>query len=198
MIKAVKARRPYNGALRKEQAQMTRGRVLDAARRLLARGTYSSVTMEDIAKEAGVAYQTVYGIFGTKLRLAQSLIELGFPHVSDALKLFEPLRESTDPEVWFRTGARVNRLIYELCADLLRFMRESGDPGLLARYREREEQRLNGMIEYGVSAQLEGSGRLRAGVSPSEALAVIWALSGPDQYIQLVFDRGWTPARYEE
>ena len=27
---------------------------------------------------------------------------------------------------------------------------------------------------------------------------MIWALSGPDQYIQLVFDRGWTPARYEE
>ncbi len=138
MIKTVKAR-TYNGALRKEQAQMTRGRILDAARRLLLSGTYSSVTMEDIAREAGVAYQTVYGIFGTKLRLAQGLIEIGFPHVADALKLFDQLGPSDDPELGLRTGARVNRLIYELCADLLRFMRESGDPGLLARYREREE-----------------------------------------------------------
>jgi len=198
MIKAVKARRPYNGALRKEQAQMTRGRVLDAARRLLARGTYSSVTMEDIAKEAGVAYQTVYGIFGTKLRLAQSLIELGFPHVSDALKLFEPLRESTDPEVWFRTGARVNRLIYGLCADLLRFMRESSDPGLLARYREREEQRFKAIKVSGVGEMLERGGRLRAGISTSQAITTIWMLSGPDLYTQLVFDRGWTPSRYEQ
>ena len=198
MIRTVKAGRTYNGALRKEQAQMTRGRILDAARRLLTRGTYSSVTMEDIAREAGVAYQTVYGIFGTKQRLAQGLIEIGFPHVADALKLFDQLGPSDDSEVWFRTGARVNRLIYDLCADLLRFMRESGDPGLLARYREREEQRLMGMIQYGVPAQLERSGRLRAGISPSEAVAMIWALSGPDPYTQLVFERGWTPSRYEQ
>jgi TetR/AcrR family transcriptional regulator of autoinduction and epiphytic fitness len=198
MVKTVKARRTYNGALRQEQAQMTRGRILDAARRLLMSGTYSSVTMEDIAREAGVAYQTVYGIFGTKQRLAQGLIEIGFPHVADALKLFDELSSSDDPELWFRTGARVNRLIYELCADLLRFMRESGDPGLLARYRDREEQRLTGMIQYGVLRRLERSGRLRAGISPLEAVAVIWALSGPDQYTQLVFERGWTPSRYEE
>ena len=197
MVKAVKAHRSYNGTLRQEQAQMTRGRILDAARRLLINGTYSSVTMEDIAGEARVSYQTVYAIFGTKLRLAQGLIEIGFPHVTEALKLFDQLGPA-EPEVVLHTAARVSRLIYELCADLLRFMRESGDPGLLTHYREREEQRLKGMIQYGVSGQLERSGRLRAGMSPSEALAVIWALCGPDQYIQLVFDRGWTPARYEE
>ncbi len=198
MVKDVKARRTYNGALRREQAGMTRGRILDAARRLLASGTYSSVTMEDIAREAGVSYQTVYGIFGTKQRLAQGLIEIGFPHVADALKLFDQLGPSEDPVLGLRTSARVARLIYELCADLLRFMRESGDPGLLERYREREEQRLAGMIQYGVPDRLDRSGRLRAGISPSEAVAVIWTLSGPDQYTDLVFQRGWTPARYEE
>jgi AcrR family transcriptional regulator len=198
MVETVKARRAYNGALRKQQAQMTRGRILDAARRLLLSGTYSSVTMEDIAREAGVAYQTVYGIFGTKLRLAQDLIAIGFPHVGDALTLFDELGPSDDPELGLRTSARVSRLIYELCADLLRFMRESGDPGLLARYHESEAQRLQGMIEHGVPAQLEKSGRLRAGISPSEAVAVIWALSGPDQYTQLVFERGWSPTRYEQ
>src|SRR2546427_11133610 len=103
MIKAVKARRTYNGALRKQQAQMTRGRILDAARRLLTSGTYSSVTMEDIASEAGVAYQTVYAIFGTKQRLAQDLIEVGFPHVADALKLFDQLGPSDDLAVGLRT-----------------------------------------------------------------------------------------------
>jgi AcrR family transcriptional regulator len=198
MVETVKARRAYNGALRKEQAQLTRGRILNAARRLLLSGTYSSVTMEDIAGEAGVAYQTVYGIFGTKLRLAQDLIAIGFPHVGDALKLFDELGPSDNPELGLRTSARVSRLIYELCADLLRFMRESGDPGLLDRFHEREAQRLQGMIEHGVAALLERSGRLRAGISPSEALAVIWALSGPDQYTQLVFERGWTPSRYEQ
>ena len=156
------------------------------------------MTMEDIAKEAGVAYQTVYAIFGTKLRLAQGLIEVGFPHVVDALKLFDPLRQSDDPELGLRVGARVSRLIYEICADLLRFMRESGDPALLIHYREREEQRLLDMTQFGLPAMLERSGRLRPGMSPSEAVAVIWALTGPDQYTQLVFQRGWSPSRYEE
>ncbi|TAN32903.1 TetR/AcrR family transcriptional regulator [bacterium] len=198
MVKAVKTHRPYNGALRTEQARMTRGRILEATRRLLVSGTYSSVTMEDVATEAGVAYQTVYAIFGSKLRLAQSLIEIGFPHVAGALKLFDELGPADDPELGLRTTAHVSRLIYELCADLLRFMRESGDPGLLARYRDREEQRLIGMIQHRVPALLERSGRLRLGISPSESVAVLWALSGPDQFTKLVFDRGWTPARYEE
>jgi AcrR family transcriptional regulator len=198
MATTVKARRTYNGALRKAQAQMTRERILDAARRLLTNGTYSSVTMEDIAGEAGVAYQTVYGIFGNKQRLAQGLIEIGFPHVADALKLFDQLHKSAEPELGLRTTAHVSRLIYQLCADLLRFMRESGDPSLLARYREREEERLQAMIRYRVAALLERSGRLRPGISPSEAVAEIWTMSGPDPYTQLVFDRGWTPARYEE
>lgn len=198
MGKPVKTTRAYNGSLRTELAQLTRTRILEAARRLLVNGTYSSVTMEDIAKEAGVAYQTVYATFGTKLRLAQGLVDVGFPHVADALKLFDPVRQSDDPEVGLRTGARVSRLIYEMCADLLRFMRESGDPDLLAHYREREEQRLLDMNQFGLPAMLKRSGRLRAGMSPSEAVAVIWALTGPDQYTQLVFQRGWSPSRYEE
>jgi TetR/AcrR family transcriptional regulator, regulator of autoinduction and epiphytic fitness len=198
MAEAVKSRRRYNGSLRREQAQLTRGRVLDAARRLLVSGTYSSVTMEDIAREAGVAYQTVYGIFGSKLRLAEALIETGFPHVGEALKLFDELGPDAGPETEMRTGARVSRLIYGLCADLLRFMRESGDPGLLARYRDREEQRLISMNAYRVAERLEKSGRLRGHISPSDAIAVMWALCGPDLYTQLVFDRGWTPDRYEE
>lgn len=198
MVKAVKTGRTYAGALRSEQAQMTRRRILEAARRLLASGTYSSVTMEEIAKEAGVAYQTVYAIFGSKPGLAHGLVEVGFPHVDDALKLFTDLPESADVEVWLRTAAHVNRLIYEMCADLLRFMRESGDPGLLARYRDRQEQVFREMNRFGVQAMLENSGRLRTGVSPSEAVAAIWSLSGPDPYTELVFQRGWTPSRYEE
>ena len=198
MVKAVKSSRTYSGGLRREQAQMTRQRILDAARRLLTGGTYSSVTMEDIAKEAGVAYQTVYAIFGSKPGLAHGLVEVGFPHVDDALKLFGDLRGSADVELWLRTSARVNRLIYEICADLLRFMRESGDPSLLARYRERQEQVFREMTQFGLPAILESSGRLRAGISPSEGVAVIWSLSGPDPYTELVFQRGWTPSRYEE
>lgn len=199
MVRAVKGKRTYNAQLRQEQAQVTRQRILDAARRLLVRGTYSSVTIEEIAREAGVAYQTVYSIFGTKLRVAQAIIETGFPDVADALKLFDSLGDSTEPEVWLRTSARVSRRIYEYCADLLRFMRESGDPGLLGRYRQRQEEVFVSMAEhYGIARALPRSGRLRTSISPTEVVAVIWSMISPDMYSQLVFDRHWTPERYEE
>jgi len=195
MAKAVKRKRPYNASLRQEQAQMTRSRVLDAARRRLAKGTYSSVTIEDIAKEAGVSYQTVYSVFGTKLGLAEEIIRVGF-HFEGVEELAAQLRESTDPEVWLRGTAQISRRIQETCADLLRFMRESGDPELLGRYHQHQELRLT--QEGFLPVALEKSGRLRARISQTEILAVIWAMTGPDMYSMLVFERGLTPSRYEE
>ena len=175
---------------------MTRRRILEAARRLVAAAGYSTMTMDDIAKEAGVAYQTVYSVFGTKLRLAEAIIEAGWPHIDEALKLIEEARESADPTVWLRTAAQITRRVYEPCADLARFMRESGDPVLLARYRKVEDERFSQLGE--VANFLEGSGRLRSTISSSEATAVLWAMTGADCYSQLVFQRSWKPARFEE
>jgi AcrR family transcriptional regulator len=196
MARDVKERRSYNATLRQEQAQMTRRRILEAARRLVAAASYSTVTMDDIAKEAGVAYQTVYSVFGTKLRLAEAMIEAGWPHIDEALKLVEQARESADPTVWLRTAARITRRINEPCGDLARFMRESGDPVLLARYRKVEDERFSQLDE--VANFLERSGRLRSTITSSETLAVLWAMTGADCYSQLVFQRRWKPARFEE
>lgn len=195
MPKEVKPKRPYNASLRQEQAEMTRTRILDAARKRLAEGTYSSVTIEDIAKEAGVSYQTVYSVFGTKLGLAEEIIRVGF-HFEGVEELVAQLSESTDPEVWLRGTAQISRRIQETCADLLRFMRESGDPELLARYHQHQELRL--AQEGFLPEALERSGRLRADMSQDEVLAVLWAMTGPDVFSMLVFERGMTPSRYEE
>ena len=175
---------------------MTRRRILEAARRLVAAVGYSTVTMDAIAKEAGVAYQTVYSVFGTKLRLAEAMIEAGWPHIDEALELVNEARESADPTVWLRTAARITRRINEPCGDLARFMRESGDPVLLARYRKVEDERFSQLHE--VTNFLERSGRLRSTITSSEALAVLWAMTGADWYYQLVLQRRWKPERFEE
>jgi AcrR family transcriptional regulator len=193
---AVKAKRPYNATFRQAQANATRLRIIETARRLLVAGTYSAVTMEDIAKEAGVAYQTVYAIFGTKLQLAQAMVDLGFPHVEEAAKLFDEARGSLDPEVWLRVTARVFRRIFEPCADLVRFMLESGDPALQQRHRQSEESRLRRLRE--VTDALVRGGRLRSGIVAADALDVLWVMTGPDCYWKFVFQRGWTPDRFEQ
>ena len=196
MAKTVKgeSKRAYNATLRKELAQMTRQRIIDAARRLLVKGTYSTVKMDDIASEAGVAYQTVYSVFGTKLRLAQAMIESEL-QVDGLDDLIAKSHASADPEVGCRIGAQIVRRINEPCADLVRFMRESGDPDLLKRHHDMETRRFS---EVGfVPALLERSGRLRPNLSLAEVHDVLWVMGSPDWYIQLVYQRGWTPSRYE-
>lgn len=195
MAEAVKRKRNYNASLRQEQAQMTRQRIIDAARRLLTKGTYSSVTMEGIAQEAGVAYQTVYAVFGSKLQLAKDVIQAGF-HFEAVQELTAESNAATDPMVGIRIGAEISRRVHEICADLLRFMRESGDPALLDRYHQSEALRLSQQAH--VPALLRRSGRLRPELSGAEVSAVLWAITGTELYSMLVFQQGWTPSRYED
>lgn len=197
MTKAVKSesKRRYNAALRREVAQLTRQRIIDAARRLLVAGTYSSVTMDDIAKEAGVAYQTIYAVFGTKLRLAHAMIESEL-RIEGLEDLMVQARLAPGPEVGIRIGAQIARGINEPCADLIRFMRDSGDPDLIERYHQLEARRFDA-VDF-VPDLLAKSGQLRPNLSTSEVHDISWVMSGPDAYIQLVFQKGWTPSRYEE
>ena len=51
---------------RREQADATRRRIVDAAYRLFSEGGYAAATMDAIAAQAGVAVQTVYHVFNTK------------------------------------------------------------------------------------------------------------------------------------
>ena len=195
MPRAVKGKRSYNATLRQELAQVTRDRILGAARRLMVQGVYSEVTMEGIAREAGVAYPTLYSIFRTKLRLAEAVVDEGWPHIAAALQLLDEVRASSDPALWLVTLATMSRRIYEPCIDLERFLRESGDAVLLARYRDvrqRRYERLQPLREV-----LMTSRRLRPQLTADEAIDLIWSVTGPESYIELVFERGWSPDRYE-
>jgi len=191
----VKPKRAYNKGLRQEQARSTRLRIADAARRLFVTRGYNAVTMDGIAAEAGVAYQTVYAVFGNKLAVAREVIWTSF-EAEGIDDLIGEAKASADPEVWLRSAARIARIVSERLGGLLRFMQESGDPDLLAEYQKVEDRRLE--QERSLATMLEDSGRLRAGLSPSEALAVLWAMTGSHLHRQLVAQRRWTGARYEE
>jgi len=196
MVKPVEHKRTYNPGLRQELAQITKNRILDAASRLFVKSGYSNVTVEDIALEAGVAQQTVYAVFRTKLAVAEAIIWTSF-QTEGIDELMAQVRESGDVEVQIRTGAHIARRLNERFAAIVRFMRESGDPALLAEYQKIEGLRFD-QVRAQMSPILSSAGRLRAGISPADAVSSIWAMTGTDLYNQLVSARRWTPARYEE
>src|SRR5260370_37345241 len=111
MASDVKPGRPYRTTLRQQQTDLTRERILDAARRLLVSGGYSQVTMLELAREAGVAYQTLFSRFGNKAQLAIELMQTGFPRVAKALTLSALGRDSGESVVLLHiAGTFVRRL----------------------------------------------------------------------------------------
>ena len=69
--------RPYRSVLREQQAEETRARIIDAAIRVMA-GGIASLSIPDVAREAGVSVPTVYRHFGTK----RDLLDAIYPHLA--------------------------------------------------------------------------------------------------------------------
>ena len=76
--------REYRSALRAEQAEETRKRILDATLRVMA-GGIAGVSVPAVAREAGVSVPTVYRHFGTKSGLLTAL----YPHLVPRVGMYE-------------------------------------------------------------------------------------------------------------
>jgi AcrR family transcriptional regulator len=79
MIRIVNVKAPareYRSELRARQAEDTRARILDAALRVMADG-FASVSIPNVAREAGVSVPTVYRHFKTK----QDLLDALYPYL---------------------------------------------------------------------------------------------------------------------
>jgi len=68
-------RRPYQSDLRNHAAEVTRSRVLNAAKLLFARRGIDGVTIAQIAERSGVAASTVYALFKSKEGILRALME---------------------------------------------------------------------------------------------------------------------------
>ena len=68
-------RRPYELGRRQEASDRRRDAVLSAAREQLERGGLGDVTMDSLAKAAGVTRQTIHNLFGTRSALLEALFD---------------------------------------------------------------------------------------------------------------------------
>jgi AcrR family transcriptional regulator len=194
----VKPRRPYRSERRRQQAEQTRGRVLDAAAHLFDERGFERTTVAAIAAEAGVAPETVYGGFGSKRALLGELIrraargaeEGPVPEQSGA----RAVRASADPHEQLRLFAAdvVTRL--ERVGPLVEALASAArtDAELASLHDRIHADRLAGMREL-VDA-LASNAPLR--VDPEAAAETVWALASPELHRLLVRRRKWTRDRY--
>jgi AcrR family transcriptional regulator len=197
-----RSKRRYHSPQRQEQAQLTRRKILEAARRLFAAQGYAATTLPAIAREAGVSAPTITAVFGTKPALLDALINLGVRGDAASAPLVErpwwtEMLAEPDPGRQLRLHAANARRIQEGSADIAEITRgaATADPEIAAMLKRRHASRFEDTQL--IAKSLDRKQVLVPGVTAARAGDLIWALSGAELYRMLVVERGWSPDEYE-
>ena len=181
-------------------AEATRQAIVEAASRLFIERGYVRTTLAEIAREAGVAIQTVYNSIGSKRDVLAKVLDYaasgehaptrpGTFALDQAAK--EPdARKSLDQLVEFWREARART------APFYEILRQAAavDPDAAEFERARAAERFS---SYRSGAQLHAErGALREGLTIDDAAAIYFAAGHPEVYRSLVVEGDWTPERW--
>ena len=201
---ATGAKRPYDARRRRERAEAERGatrrRVVDAARGLFLTRGYVATTMADIAREAGVALQSVYSAGRSKADLLHLVADLAVAGDDQEVMLVE--RPSFAAVAEEPSAERQVEMIAGLIAAIMRRLapvwvayREAAAvdakaaSNLVAAHQRRHET-------FAALIELLPEQRLRR--PPDESTDTAWAIGSVDVYLLLQSIRSWNDARYSE
>ena len=198
---SVKPRRPYDSALRKQQAGQTRMRILDAAEKLFAERGYATSTIEAIAAEAEVAVDTVYASFGSKRSVLKSLLGVRVGGDEARVELLDrpgpqAVRRETDQRRQLAAFARDLTQIIERAGPVDGIVRGAAAVDAdIAEFRVKAQEGRYRNMQRLVS-WLAANGPLKDGLTEDDAAAIAWAMASPEVHHMLRVVRGWTPERY--
>jgi AcrR family transcriptional regulator len=199
-VTSVKA--PAPAGRRQQRARQTRRRILAAAHDLFERHGYATTTVQEIAEQADVAWQTVYSVFGTKAAVLSAVFDVAVAGDDEPVPVPErpfvqAIRDTADPRDKARIFARQLRDSGARTAGVLSVIESaaSTDPEIAGLWRKLQGQRLHGMTLAVSSFQEQGV--LRPGLSTARAADILWLYTGPWAYRALVTERGWTMDEYE-
>ncbi|MDR3545262.1 MAG: TetR/AcrR family transcriptional regulator [Candidatus Limnocylindrales bacterium] len=185
---------PPRQTLRAERAEVTRRRIVAAARVLFARDGYGATTLHGIATEAGVAVQTVYAVYGSKAGTLAALLDSAVQQ-PQAESAFRDALAQRSAKRRLDLFARSIRLRWELAGDVVAIHRDAStaDPSLRPAVQAVGRTRRNGITALARSLEI----RLRPGIDVARAAAILDALTLPEVYAELVEVQGWTPDQFE-
>ena len=195
-------KRRYNSARRQQQARETRHQILEAARRLFLQRGYGSTTIEAIAAATGVSVETVYAAFRNKRTILARLFDVSVVGDDQPIPLLErqgpqEVQQEQDQRQQIQLFAEGIREIMGRAGPLFEVMRLAAatEPEIAMLLEDLLGKRHQGM-RFFVEA-LTRNGPLRAGLTVSEAVDVVWTLTSPEVHRLLTVDRGWSADRYE-
>lgn len=205
MSENARPRRRYDATRRREKAAQTRVRIVEAASRAFVEHGYAGATIPLIAREAGVAVETVYRSTTGKSGLLAAAVQAALAGGVDRAEVpvdervgIRRVIEETDPRRQLRAYAATQPGVWSRVGPLLRVLDAAAgsDPALVELQDQLADQRLQGMRRF--AGLLAERGVLRADLSTDRAADVLWTLCAQANHDSLVGHRGWDPAEYRE
>ena len=184
-------RRPYRSVRRAETAGDTRTRIVDTAMRLFVENGYGKVTVNDIAREAGVAVPTVYTSAGGKGAILAAVIDeaVGDPVVDATLAA---VRQAQDPRDVIHLVAGGTRVDNERYHDIIQVNRSASvvDETAAATLERSDGAYRRALAETGL--RLREIGALPTHLTDERVTDALWFYFGHQSWHTLVADLGWT------
>jgi AcrR family transcriptional regulator len=202
MAKDNSTKRKYNSSRRKAQSQETQAQITETAWKLFMERGYAGTSIESIAKEAGVAPETIYALFGNKRAILARVMDVSIVGDSQPIPLLarEQIREVELETVQSRQiemFAKRIQMIMARVAPLFEVMRSAAktEPEIHAMLKKYLDGKMEGM-GYFVDCLL-ANGPLRSGLNRLTATETLWTLTSAEVYNLLIIDRGWSAKEYE-
>jgi AcrR family transcriptional regulator len=198
------AKRPYDARRRRERAEEERGatrlRVVEAARRLFLTRGYVATTMAEIAREAGVALQSVYSAGQSKADLLHLVTDLAVAGDDDDVMLVErpnfvAMAAEADAERQVEMLAALIASVLSRLAPVWVAYREAAAvdakaaANLVAAHRRRHET---------FAAMIASIPEQRLRRPHDESTDTAWAIGSIDVFLLLTSIRGWDVAHYSD
>lgn len=185
--------RPYEQRQRAESAEENRRRMLDALYERMREAPAQPISVEEIARRAGVARSTVYLVFGSRTGLFDALMERllegeGYRQLVGSVR-------DPDARTAMRGAIRGGVEMYAAHREVFRVLLAMArlDPEGAGRALGRsEETRTAGIAR--MSRRLAEGGILRPGMRAGDAAGVLWLVAGFEAYDALA-GRGMSTAR---
>ena len=192
-----KPSRPYVSDVRSQAAEATRARILQASKTLFADRGIDRVTVEQIAKKAGVSASTVFALYKSKAGILRELIRSALFGQRFQLALAR-LKGETDPITLIALTANVARAIYEAESSQLGLIRGVSAFSPALGKLEKEFENLRFQMQKERVKLLFAQSKQRKELTLDEARRIMWMYTSRDVYRLLVHEGGWTPNRYQK
>jgi AcrR family transcriptional regulator len=187
---------------RAQKARQTRKRMREAAQELFVDVGYAETTMSQIAREAGVAVQTLYYTFRSKGQLLREVVETTAAGEEDAPPVpqrpwMREILSSDSAQRALALAVEHGTDIYARVAPLWPAVHAAAaaDPEVGRYWDSVNDGRRAGQRQ--IVARLAELGALRAGLDVDRATDLVVVLNGHDPYRGLVLDAGWPVVEYK-